>query len=1045
MLEVGVLGPLEVLVDGSPLSLGGPKQQVVFATLATQPGKVVSLDTLIDEVWPQRPPASAVANARGYAANLRRLLDAALPGRGLLARHGFGYRLLVRPDEVDLVGFTTECEQARRATTSGDRTAASMLFARAEARWRGAMLAGLPLGPALEARRAAVEEERLVVVEERAELYLSLEQPQMAVTLLRDHLQAHPLRERAHILLMRARYEVGDVAGALSVYATARSALVDQLGVEPGAQLRRLHQAVLNRDPVPELIGQANAARAAIAMAVPRQKPRVETVTVRSGETTGPTRWLPRTVADFTGRQEAVARLVAAVEHVDPAAAVVQVIDGMAGIGKTTLAVHVADRLAARYPDGQLFIDLRGHSDGSPVGPATALVTLLRQIGVPASRIPPELDHRIALWRTELAARHVIVVLDNAASSEQIDPLLPASPGSLTLVTSRRRLAAFDGTPPQSLPVLPEEEAVELLAKVAGPARVRAEPESAAEVVRRCGCLPLAIRLAGARLAHRPGWRVADLARRLGQDSPVLAELTAEDRTVAGAFALSYEQLRDPAKQMFRLLGLYPGEFFGAVVAAALSDLPLLEAETVVAELVDRHLVEETAAGRFRLHDLMREYAHSLAVAVDPPAGREAAIGRVLDHYLHVTAMVTEPLEWATIRKHLVLREPMRPDLLAALGGVDVDWLEARRANLTALIRLATESGFDGAAWQLTRATWRFYYLRGYWDDIFDTHGHGLRAAQRLNDEAAVAAMHNYLASAYLRTAQYQRAFESLEVAINLRERSGDKIGANVSRVNLAIVYCLLGRLEESVELTERALEERRRWGGEAEAIWPNLGIVLTILGRYDEALHLHRLELFAALRRDQFHVANALGHIGSVRIRLGHYRQAVRLIRASLRLRVRTGNRFAASEALNDLGVAYRHLGRLDEAYRQHRAALEAALASGERHVESAALNNLGLTLAASDRHAEAMEKHRQALALATRISHPYEQGRALTGLAACVAPDDPAEARRHLERALAIFRKMGVPERFEVERQLVGLREEPCGHPHPVADLSSTYRSKL
>jgi len=1027
MLEVQVLGPLEVRVEGTPLRLGTPKQQAVFAMLAVQPNQVVGLAELVDELWPRRVPASAVANARGYAANLRRLFDAALPDRGLLSRSGSGYQLWLRPDEVDLVGFNTECHQARQAAARGDWVTAETLFARAEARWRGRMFAGVPLGSVLEGRRAATEEQRLTVVEERAALALAMGQPQEALTLLRDHVQTHPLRERAQELFVRSRYKVGDIAGAIAAYAAARSTLVDQLGIEPGVHLQRLHHAILNREPIPDLSGEGSAALRPIEVpTAPRQVPRpAQSVpTPASGGTAEPRHWLPRAIADFTGRRETVARLVAAAESAQPTATLVQVIDGMAGSGKTTLAVHVANRLAPRYPDGQLFIDLRGHSEGLPLEPANALVTLLRQLGVPAGRIPPELDHRVALWRMELAGSRVIVVLDNAASSEQIVPLLPTAPGSLVLVTSRRRLAAFDGVPPQSLQVLAEADAIDLLARVAGPQRVGAEPDPAAEVVRRCGYLPLAIRLAGARLAHRSGWRVADLARRLGQVWSILTELAAEDHSVAGAFALSYEPLPDPAKRMFRLLGLYPGEFFRSVTAAALTDLPLPKAEAIINELVDRHLVEEIDLGRFRLHDLMREYALGLSTKTDSPAARQAATKRVLDHYLQAAAAATAPLELTTHRHTLNVPDPIRPDLRAALGTVDVGWLESERANITTLVRLASQTGHFKLAWQLARATWRFYYIRGYYDDIFDTHSQGLDAARQLNDASAVATMHNYLASAYLRTGHYHDALNYLNRAIALREEDGDTVGTNVSRANLAVVCWLLGRLDEALALNQRTLEERRQSGADMAGVLPNLGMVLMMLGRYDEALRLHRLHLVASReRKDDFYLAQALGQIGSVRLRLGHLDQAVRLIKASLGHRCRTGNRFGEAEMINELGVAYRRLGRLDEAVWQHQAALGVVTVCGERHVESAALNDLGLTLAVAGRGTEAVEMHERALALATRISHPYEQGRALAGIAACCVPDDPAEARRHWERALAIFKRMGVPERREVEQQLARL----------------------
>ncbi|MBE1484935.1 AfsR/SARP family transcriptional regulator [Plantactinospora soyae] len=1021
MFQVSLLGPLEIIADGMPLLLGPPKQQVVLAMLAMRPGRLVGVDELIDELWPQRPPTSAVANTRGYAANLRRMFDRVEAGRGLLVRRGSGYELRLPSEAVDLIGFVAECQRAAVALAGEDFPEAGELLGRAEERWRGQMLAGLPLGPVLSARAETVREMRLGLVEQRAELCLATGRPGLAVALLRDHLLAHPLRERGHALLMRALCREGDVPGALAAYSAARSVLVEQLGIEPGAELRQLHQAVLNRDPALE------RPWAVIAPRVPGRPgsgpgkpalPRDE-----DDQAALPVSWLPRPAVDFTGRAEAVRGLVAAVEGANAGAAVVRVIDGMAGIGKTALAVQVATQLADRYPDAQLFVDLQGHSAGGQVDPATALVTLLRQLGVPAGRIPTEPDHRIALWRSELAARRTVLVLDNAGSSEQLAPLLPAAPGTLVLVTSRRRLLASGDAPPTSLPVLDRNEAIELLARVAGRDRVGAEPEAAAVVVRRCGYLPLAIRLVGARLAHRPGWRVVDLAQRLDRATPVLSELSAEDHTVASAFSLSYEPLHEPVRRMFRLLGLHPGEHFGLDTAAALADVPLSDAETAVAALVNHHLVEEPVAGRFRLHDLVRDYARELATSTDEPSECRSAIGRILDYYLHACLAATRAMETSSMAATLGLDQPLRPDLLSLLRA-DLEWPDVERETLRALVRLAAENGHPHQAWRLARVAWRFYFVRGYNDDILDTHRYGLEAARQLDDEAAIGTMYNYRAYSHIRSGDCQQAQRDLETAIEVRERIGDRHGANISRSNLAIVYWHLGKLTDSVDLHQRSLHDRRSSGQDVLPALPSVGLSLMFLGRYEEALRIHRQHLFMAhLAGSTFNVALALANIGAVRSRLGQHHLAVRYLRASLRLRERTGNRFGISFALNELGAALCGLRQLDDARRHHQLALTAAEHHGEPYSEAAALNGIGLTLAAQGRSVEAVQFHRDALTLATRISHPYEQGRALVGIAAQMEPHDPIEARRHWERALAIFRRMNVPERLDVERHLTRL----------------------
>ncbi|MFD0741240.1 BTAD domain-containing putative transcriptional regulator [Phytohabitans flavus] len=994
-----VLGPLEVRANGAPLALGTRKQQTVLAMLAVQAGRVVGLEELIDELWPADPPASAVPNARTYAANLRRLFDASEPTRGLIRRQGDGYMLCADRPAVDLDAFLDDCQAARDLRAAAEPAKAATLLAGALARWRGPMLAGVTQGSVLAARSAALEEERLVATEDLAAIHLELGQPADAARLMRDHTHMYPLRERAYGLLMQARVAVGDVAGALSAYAAARRALGEELGIEPGPELRRLHQAAL--------------------------RPAAEPVPVASTVAPAPVpRWLPRRVADFTGRADLVARLLRAGREAgdDP---VIQVIDGMAGSGKTTLAVHVAHHLAEHYPDAQLFTDLQGHGEGSPVEPAAALGTLLRQLGVPAERIPADVHDRIALWRNELAQRRAVVVLDNAASTDQVTPLLPTAPASVVLVTSRRRLAALEGGHPESLPLLSPAEAIDLLANLVGAERVRAEPEAAGQVAARCGYLPLAIRLAGARLAHRPGWRLADLADRLGHHAAVLAELTAENRSIASAFGLSYAPLREPAKRLFRLLGLWPGEHFPVEAAAALSGLTLPEAALVVGELVDCHLVEEPDAGRFRLHDLMSEYARALALSVDPQAEREAAVRGLLDHYLHSVAAVTEPLEPAALRRHLALSQPLRPDLLGAQGPLDNDWLERENANVRALVRHAEQAGHEGYAWRLARAPWRFHYLRGYIGDIVELHECGLRAAERLNDDTAIASMHNYLASGYQRIGRSQEAVLHLEIAIRLRERTGDVGGAGQSRANAASVYWVLGRFEEAASINQKSLAESWRLGERSVLlILPNLGIPLMYLGRLEEALRAHRWHLFLARQSgDHYHLAQGLGHIGAVRVRMGHPHGAIRVIKASLALKKRIGIRLGVAESLNDLACAHQRLGLLSEAERLHRLALTESAAVGHRTIDVATLNDLGVTLALAGRPQASIETHEQALALATRIANPYEQGRALAGIAARRADDDPAEARRHWERALVLFRQMNVPERHEAARRLAAL----------------------
>ncbi|MFI7220989.1 AfsR/SARP family transcriptional regulator [Micromonospora maritima] len=1006
-MDIRLLGSVKALSSGSELPLGTPKQKILLAMLAADVNRLVTVDEMVDELWPAAPPRSAVPNVRTYAANLRRAFakageDAKAGEETSIVRQPGGYRLSAHPEAIDLVRAQRRLAQARALIRSGQQSSAIPVLAEAVEGWRGTLLAGLPLGPLLTARREAAAREHEDALTLLAELYLGSRQPGQALTLLRPHAARHLTRERLQMLLMQALLASDDPAGAVAVYRSARVALDEELGVRPGSRLDELHRTALEaRSRLPTTSARPPGSERA--------------------EETRAANWLPRSTADFVGREDVLRRLLESIRRRSGQRAVVQVIDGMAGCGKTTLAVRLAELLRREHPDGQLFVDLRGHGEADPLEPSMVLSTLLRQLGVPAGRVPTDVEDRADLWRRELAQRRVVLVLDNAAGSEQVLPLLPGAAGSVVLVTARSRLFATELGVPESLEVLSRSEAVRLLASTAGVDRVEAEPAAADEVVRSCGHLPLAIRLAGARLAHRPSWRVADLASRLTDERDRINQLAVGDQTLAGAFATSYEPLGERSRRMFRMLALHPGDDLSGPMAAALADLPLPETLAILDDLVDRHLLEEKASGRYRLHDLVREYAAELSRQVDDPSVRLAAVDRLLDLCLHATLSVAVRLEPRLDGDALVTDPPSRPDLLAAIGP-DVDWLERERTTLTALVACAAEIGRDGFAWRLARALWRFCYIRTYFDDILSTHRHGLRAARRLGDREAAAQMQNYLASAYVRTGNYREATRLVESSVETYQDMHDQGTAARYRANLGVVYWLTGQLDAAVqlgaELRREVLLHGHVW---IDLVLPNHGIALAAIGRYAEALELHRLHLFLARTKgDQFQLLNALGHVGMVRARMGDHEPAIRIMEASLRLRDRTGHRYGEPELRVDLGVALRETHRLDEARRQHETALRLAFDNGERHAQCAALNELGTTAEAQGDPTEAIRLHEQALKLATRIAHPQEQGRALARLGSLMLDKDPDEARRLWRRALAIFERTGGPEQHRVRTLL-------------------------
>ncbi|MBQ0903569.1 BTAD domain-containing putative transcriptional regulator [Micromonospora sp. U21] len=992
-MRFGILGPLRVGGGESTVTAG--RDRIVLAMLLLRSGRLVPVEELVDAVWEERPPATARAQLQTCVSRLRRRFAELGLTPETIVTDPVGYGVRTAPTELDAEVFARGVEAARAAVASGRLADARERFRAALALWRGPALGGIP-SRSVRRRAQALDEQRLTALEECVDVELRLGQAAELLEELTESVDQHPLRERLRGQLMLALSSVGRQADALAVYREGRRIYADELGIEPGAELQELHQRVLAGD---------------LALAGREIRP------------AAPVRSLPRAIGDFTGRQETVARLVKEIEEDGTR---IQLIDGMAGSGKTTLAVHVATALADRYPDAQLFVDLHGHSERSPLTPATAVAALLRQLGVPAERMPVDPDDRLALWRTELAGRRALVVLDNAATADQVAPLLPNGSHCLVLITSRRRLVGVDEGRPSSLPVLDADEAVELLARVAGAERVAAEPEAAAEVARRCGHLPLAIRLAGARLAHRPHWRVADLAERLVAGAGPLAELAAGQRSVGQAFALSYAQVSPPAQRLFRLLGLYPGGRLDGELAAALAELPRTETQDLLDELVDAHLAEEMQPGRYRLHDLLREYARLLLDAGERRNERHDALERLLDHHLSVAVAIARAIEAAGSRRTIPVSTPSRPDLVAAPAAEGRAWFEENLAALTALVRLAEEEGFPTQCWQLARACWRFNFDGGHLDELIETHTIGLRVAERLGDEAAVAVMLNYLSSAYFRLARFPEAISSMEVALDLRRRLGLR-GDELSTLwNLGISYAANGDFRQGKAKFDEALSMVTGLDDAHELtnLQNNLCFALIGWGRYDEALRTARQHLMLARQtKDMRQTANAIGHLGMIRHRVGDLGPARRILRIALHLKRQWGNRFGEGEVLNEIGVLERVAGRPERAATLHRDALVAMMEVGDRVGQCASRNLMARAIQDQGDVASALDLHRRVLADAARLSVRYEQARALEGIARCLRDTDPAAARAHLIRALPLFRQIESPDQHGVERLLTEL----------------------
>ncbi|GAA5189640.1 hypothetical protein GCM10023322_42880 [Rugosimonospora acidiphila] len=1042
-MEFRVLGAVEVLTPRGTLSVGPPQRRAVLAALLVDAGRPVPPEVLLGRVWDDAPDGARRA-LHAHITRLRRLLaDGGQPAT--LVRRSGGYALDIAPGDIDLHrfhGLVAAARTSRRA--HGERSA---LLRRALGLWHGMPLADVAGDWAARTRQALLRQ-RLDAAVLLTDVELQRGAHGAVIQLVRELLVEYPLAEPLHAALMRALVAAGRQAEALDTFAALRTGLRDGLGAEPGAQLHELHQAILlgralpatAPDPVhdgpihdgpihdgPIHEGPAGGphngwphndgphedhphehpAHDSVAHGTPAPTRSRPTGVAAEGEAdadtdaqspssppqhgaphgTAPPRCLPRDLADFTGREPVLHRLLDAVsaERHPTTAPIILSIDGMPGVGKTTLAVHFAHRVAGRYPDAQLYIDLLGHDADAPLETGAALDTLLRQLGVPGDRIPDRLDERITLWRGELAGRRALLMLDNAATSDQILPILPAEPGCLTLVTSRRRLPELDGATTLSLDVLTTAEAIALQRRIAGD-RVTSAPEAAEEVARRCGHLPLAIRLAAARLAHRPSWGMSGLAERLRTAVTPLRELVAGGRTVEAAFALSYQQLRPAVQVFFRRLGGYPGLDITSEAAAALVGIQPAEADEVLTELVDAHLVEERVAGRYGLHDLLREYASQLASA-DPPARRRTATVRLLTYYLHVSATGAAFLEPNISMPFEYSLEPV-PAWIRPLGDESAaeDWFEAERANLVAAIQLAAEERHDRLCWRLTRAVWRDLYYRGYDDACLHTHRLAIEAADRAGEPEGVALGHNSVAAMHFRRGRWDQALRHLDEAIALRAALGDRAQQASSLNNKATVLNACGRYRQALAVHREAL-----------ALWlampqPNEGALLSYsnmgqsymyAGDYAaaEETYVRLTELADALDSDRQRNI-VYGHVGELRLKQGRFAEAVELL-TRRRLAPTPGDPLLFAETVRLLGTAHRGLGQLQEALHCHRQSLSILQETGALFSECDSHLELAATLRALGDRPAALDEYRQALDIGGRLNLERQVGEAVEGLA--------------------------------------------------------------
>jgi len=927
-MEFGVLGTVEVWADGRTVDAGHARQRAVLAVLLLDAGRAVPAEVLIDRVWGADPPPSVRGVVYGYVARLRGLIAGGRdPGVSLSRRPG-GYLLQAGPDQVDLGRFR---RLVAEATAARDDERAGGLLGEAVALWRGPALDGLD-SPWLNGMRATLELERAGAAADLNDVRLRRGEHATLADELAAQASAAPADERLVGQLMLAHYRCGRRADALGWYEQTRRRLADELGADPSPPLAALHQQILRAEP-------------ALAPPAARAAPWVP-------------RELPADVPAFTGRAAELAeleRLLAppepgAAEAGDPAGsgtansraptAVISAVSGTAGVGKTALAVHWAHRAAGRFPDGQLYVNLRGYDLARPVTAADALDGFLRALGLSGPDIPPGPDERAARYRSLLAGQRMLIVLDNAGDIEQVRPLLPGSASCAVLVTSRDALAglvARDGAARLDLDLLPLAEAVALLTELIG-APAEADPEATAELARRCARLPLALRVAAELAAARPAVPLTDLVADLAgrQERLDLLDAAGDPRTaVRVVFSWSYRQLSAEAARMFRLAGLHPGPDISVPAAASLAAIAEADASRLLRGLARAHLIAEHLPGRYALHDLLHAYAAEQARARDNQEDRQAAIGRVLDHYLHTAHAAArllvppkEPVVLAPPRRGAAPEQPA--DHRQALS-----WFVAEYQVLLAAVAFAAGSGFDTHAWQIPWAMTPFLQARGHWQEWAATQRTALAAATRLGDTAAQAVCSRLLGAACTGLGDHDQARGHYASSLTLYQRLGNRLGEAKVRHSLGFAAQRQGRYADALAHVEQALRLYQAIGDKASE-------------------------------------AEALNNIGWYHGHLGDYLQARAACRRALTLSEEAGDRWLEGYAWDSLGYAEHHLGNLTEAVACYQRALSRYRELGDRFHEASTLTHLGDTRHAAGDLSQARQAWQQALATLQDLQYP-------------------------------------------------------------------------
>jgi tetratricopeptide (TPR) repeat protein/DNA-binding SARP family transcriptional activator len=987
---VQVLGPVRAWSGGRELDLGPASRRAVLGLLTLALGQPVPRQEIVDALWGERPPSTANNVIHTHVKHLRRLLE---PGRRAYAPSaslpsvGDGYAFRVPAGEVDLARFRDLVTAAAEAERAGTLPHTAEMLGEAVRFWQGPPLADLPV-LAAHPRVLALAAERWGAVARYGDIMISLGYAERALPILAEAAASLPMDEAAQARLVRAHHAAGQRARAFQVFEIARRRLATELGVDPGPALNAAHEALVR-----------DGDRAGRGPMI-RQSTATPTVAARPAAKQVPSQ-LPADVFGFTGRAVEIGMLdrllPAAPEAQDqtaqtsrpgqragpPTEVTICVVCGTAGVGKTAVSVHWAHRVVEGFPEGQIYIDLRGYDPDQPMSTGDALTRLLDALGVPPADVPLDLDRRAARYRTEITGRRILLVLDNAASLEQIRLLLPGTSTCRVLVTSRDNLAGLvvlHGAYRITLDSLPHADATALLRTLIGP-RAEAEPEHAATLADQCNRLPLALRVAAELAITRPRMSLANMVGELANRQRRLRMLDAggESRAaVRTVFSWSYQHLRADVARTFRLLGLHPGQNLDRYAVAALIDADLEATGRLLDRLARTHLVRTDGTDRFGMHDLLRAYAVELTHATDSPADRSAAMVRLYSHYVAVAASAMRILYPAE-------RTPPRQPTPPVTGPTSARaWLDAERDTLAAICASAAQESPSHA---VGLATTIYRYLEGgHYTVALAIHGDALGAAQRSGDRSGQAYCLTNIGATYRLLGMYPTALEHLRQALDLHRQTGDRYGEARTLSNLGIVEDRRGHRDSAAVHLNQALalyRELRDRYGEA-AVRTNLGGVYNGLAQDERAAeHLERAVTLFAEIEDRVGQASALSNLGELHIALGRYASAADHLERALALFRDSEHRYGQAVALANLGLVQTNLDHPDQAVAHLRRAIRIFRATGHRYGEASALNSLGEALLAGGSPTEVLALHSRALAIATDTGDSDEQERARTGIA--------------------------------------------------------------